>query len=208
MIAKQIEFTNANAEAYFQAFRNKELSTEVRFGVPKSVPYESRTPPARSVQCKVCAYESQGDLHAMLLKVHQSHSTLAQVILRTQLPEHVLKSHMRDCCDFTDRDGAHLPYSTEFVMLPIGRIRVLKVLDVIRSFPEARWIQSESESKSGRMIQHRSRTYGPREWLESLWFSGTERSTLLHNGSLRDEKSHEIAKAIQLFADKLDGLPS
>jgi hypothetical protein len=198
-------FTPQDAQNWFLSLRpdSRVITTERFESAPRNIPGIARTNTVRTPNCRVCGDPIEDLIHNALLKVHQGHVTIQKVSERYDYRADHLERHMRDCMDLGSRDGMHAPSAVEQCETPIGSFRVLKLLDAIREFPEAQWVETESENKSGRVIQHRSRAYGVREWLESIWFTGTERSTLLHNGSLRDEKSHAIAHALHCLAAHL-----
>jgi hypothetical protein len=198
-------FTPLESENWFLSLRpdSRVITTERFESAPRNIPGIARTNTVRTPNCRVCGDPVEDLIHNALLKVHQGHITIQKVSERYDYRADHLERHMRDCMDLGSRDGMHAPSAVEQCLLPCGNVRVLRIIDVIKSFDRSQWAETEIENKNGYTITIRKRKDGPREWLEEIWFKGTRRSTLLDGEYLRDQISRDIAVTLEAFAQRL-----
>jgi hypothetical protein len=198
-------FTPQDAQNWFLSLRpdSRVITTERFESAPRNIPGIARTNTVRTPNCRVCGDPIEDLIHNALLKVHQGHVTIQKVSERYDYRADHLERHMRDCMDLGSRDGMHAPSAVEVVILPTGRVRVLDLLSIIRSHPEAQWVETTVENESGRLIERKTREYGNREWLLAVWHGNVARSSLLIETRYRDDTSRGIARAIEWLHGRL-----
>lgn len=204
--------TSAEAtERWYHAIRNNDqrIITREETITARDDAFKTRTAPTRAPICRACHFEPQDELHAKLIRtrnpIKHFHLPLEDVIVWSGLPRDVLETHLQYCMTTQVADGSHTPYATELLQLPTGRtVRVRDVIAIIKSHPEAKEAVSTSmNKKTGRTITTRTIVWGTREWLLHLWFDEGDRSTLLDGQYLRDQKSRDIATALEWLANQL-----